>query len=240
MRVAIGFFGITRSLKYTIKSIDENILDIFNKNNIKYDIYIHTYHLTNYKNVRTSEVINNADINNEEYKLLNANYIEIDDQEEIKQKINLLLYRTHKDPWETNYNSVDNFILAQYSKLKLTKMIEKNQSNYNYILFMRPDCFYMNKLDIKYFDSINDKSIIIPNFHLYSRIPFNDRFCISNIKTYKIYGEVFNLLLDISKKKELHSESILGEIMNNNNLDIIKVPFYFSRVRFNGIFVDKF
>ena len=240
MKIAIGFFGITRSLKYTIKSINKNIFNILKINNIEYNVYIHTYYLTNYKNERTCEVVNDDDINNEEYKLLNADYIEIDVQEEIKKNINLLLYRSHKDPWNTNYNSVDNFILAQYSKLKLTKMIEKSQINYDYILFMRPDCLYINKLPIQFFHLVNDKSIIIPNFDLHGLPPFNDRFCISNINTYKIYGEVFNSLLDISKIKPLHSESILGEIMNNHNLNIIKISFNFSRVRLDGYCVDKF
>jgi hypothetical protein len=157
-----------------------------------------------------------------------------------KEKINLLSYRTHPDPWDTNYNSVDNFILAQYSKLRLTKMIEKNEINYDYILFMRPDCLYINNLPINFFQLVNNSSIVISNFHLYGKIPFNDRFCITNINTYKIYGEVFNLLLDISKIQPLHSETILGEVMTNNNLKIILVAFHFCRGRFNGVFDDKF
>ena len=54
MKVVVGFFGITRSLKYTIESINENIFNILKINNIEYDIYIHTYYLTNYKNIRTT------------------------------------------------------------------------------------------------------------------------------------------------------------------------------------------
>jgi len=64
---------------------------------------------------RTNENENNVD--NLEYKLLKPNYIQIDDQNKIKKEINTFLYRTHPDPWNTNYNSVDNFILAQYSKI---------------------------------------------------------------------------------------------------------------------------
>jgi len=240
MKIAIGFFGITRSLKYTIQSINNNILDILKLNNIEYDIFIHTYSLNNYSNIRTGEIVNTDDIDNEEYKLLNADYIEIDDQDTIKERINLLLYRTHQDPWGTNYNSVDNFILGQYSKLRLTNMIDKTLINYDYVLFMRPDCLYLDKLPIDSFHLINNSSIIIPNFHLYGSIPFNDRFCISNINTYKIYGEVFNSLLDVSKKQPLHSETIIGERMNNHNLNIIRIKFNFSRVRFNGISVDNF
>jgi len=242
MKVAIGFYGITRSLKYTIQSIHENIFNILKLHNINYDIYIHTYYLSNYKNIRTTERINDSDIDNKEYKLLNADYVEIDNQEIIKSQLDLLSYRTHEDPWNTGYNSVDNYILGQYSKIRLTKMIEKNESNYDYIIFMRPDCLYLNKLPIKSLELVKDNSIIIPDFHLHGKIPFNDRFCICNAKTYKIYGEVFNSLLDISKNQPLHSETIIGEIIDNHKINIIRIPFIFSRVRFNGIvhFFDKF
>ena len=45
MKVCICFFGLTRSLRYTIDSINKNILKILEDNNIKYDIYLHTYDL---------------------------------------------------------------------------------------------------------------------------------------------------------------------------------------------------
>ena len=194
MKIAIGFFGITRSLKYTINYIKENIFNIFKLNNIEYDIFIHTYFLTNYKNIRTKENINDEKIDNKEYKLLNADYIEIDNQEEIKKKLNLKLYRTYRDPWNTNYNSVDNFILGNYSKFKLTNMIENTNINYDYILYIRPDCFYYNKFNIKYLNKVNNNTIVIPNIHCHGRYNINDRFAITNKKTYKIYGKVFTPL----------------------------------------------
>ena len=238
MKIAIGFFGITRSLKFTISSIKKKILNIFHENNIEYDIFIHTYYLSNYTNIRTNENMNKVD--NDEYKLLNANYVEIDNQDKIKENINMLLYRTHKDPWNTNYNSVDNFILAQYSKSKLVNMINKTNVNYNYIIYMRPDCLYLEKFNIDFFKYVNDNTICIPNFHLYGKYNFNDRFCITNMKTYKIYGDIFKYLLNISKKESLHSETILGKIMNDNKLNIIKIKFNFSRIRSNGNSIDKF
>jgi hypothetical protein len=235
MKVAIGFFGITRSLKYTIASIKENILDVLKLNNIDYDIFVHTFFLTKYKNIRTVENIKDTDIDNEEYKLLNANYIQIDDQERIKEQINISLYRTHPDPWNTNYNSVDNFILGQYSKLMLTNLIEKQQFNYDYILFMRPDCLYTQKFQIDFLNHINNNTIVIPDFHLFSKYKFNDRFSITNTNTYKIYGEIFINLLEISKKSSLHSETIIGQIMNNHGIITVRIPFRFLRVRYNGI-----
>jgi len=230
-KVAIGFFGITRSLKYTIDSIKTNIFDVLTENNIDYDIFMHTYYLNSYSNKRARESITNK-INNDEYKLLNPKYFHQDDQDKIKNKLKLELYRTHKDPWHTNYESVDFFILACYSKFILTEMIEKTDINYDYILFVRPDCLYLDKLDISKFKLINNNTILIPNFGLTSNI--NDRFAITNNSTYKIYGKIFTELLKLSKKRQLHSESILDLILNNNKIKNIKIPFNFSRIRYNG------
>ena len=236
MKVAIGFFGITRSLKYTIDSINQNVLDVLKSNNIDYDIFVHCYSLSYYKNIRTKEEItNSSEINNEEYKLLNPKYSRQDSQDEIKKKLNLLSYRTHKDHWNTNYNSVDNFILGSYSKYLLTKMIEEHIEEYDFILFMRPDCMYLYKIDIKNFNLVDDHSIVIPNFHYYGPHDINDRFAITNQKTYKIYGEVFTQLLEMSKKQCLHSETIIGKILvDYNRLNIHRIFFNFVRVRCKG------
>lgn len=240
MKIAIGFFGITRSLKYTIASINKQILDVFKNNQIEYDIFIHTYHLTNYKNIRTREKVEDHEIDNEEYKLLNANYIEIDNQQTIKEKLNISLYRTHPDPWNTNYNSVDNFILGSYSKFRVTNMIEKTKIDYDYILFMRPDCMYLDKFVIAYFNKVDHNSILIPNFHCYGKYNINDRFAVTTMKTYKIYGNIFIYLLEMSKKQPLHSETIIGEILYRSNLNIIRTKLNFSRIRFNGKQHDNF
>jgi len=120
-------------------------------------------------------------------------------------------------------------------------MIENHEDNYDYILFVRPDCFYINKLDLKWLNLINYNNIIIPDFHVNGKYKINDRFSITNKHTYKIYGKIFLQLLDLSKKMPLHSETILGLILHNNNIIVIRVNFKFARVRYNGTInnIDK-
>ena len=111
MKVALAFWGLTRSLKYTIKSIKKNILNELIKNNIDYHIFIHTYSInTPYSNERSHE--KNIILNNNEYKLLNPYFCHVDSHEHIKKKLHLNKYRTHKDPWNSNYKTVDNFIIV--------------------------------------------------------------------------------------------------------------------------------
>tara|TARA_Y100000389_G_scaffold196310_1_gene229046 strand:- start:3437 stop:3874 length:438 start_codon:yes stop_codon:yes gene_type:complete len=137
MKVAIGFFGITRSLKYTIDSIRENVFNAFDSENVEFDVFVHCYFLTKYKNLRAEENIeNSSDIDNDEYKLLNPKYFKQDNQDDVAEKLNLKQYRTYPDHWGTDYNSTDNFILGAYSKYMLTSMINENIKEYDYVLFM--------------------------------------------------------------------------------------------------------
>ena len=234
MKVAVGFFGITRSLKFTIKSISKNVITPLEELGYDYKIFLHTYELNNYNNIRTKE--NYTNINNEEYKLLNPDYFEIEKQDLVLESINPEKYRTNKDPWNTNYNSVDNFLLGQYSKMKLTNIIEKSQINFDYIMFLRPDVEYLNPLEHSFFKNVINKTISIPRFGIYphAKPHFNDRFAITNQDTYKIYGKVFDELFEISKTQILHSETVLTKYLTRNNVEYKYIQFVFKRIRIDG------
>lgn len=146
--------------------------------------------------------------------------------------LKLHLYRTQKDPFNNNYDTVNNFILAQYSKNCLVQMVSSSNIIYDYVLFMRPDCLYVNTLDTSYFNLLQEYSVVIPNFHLYGPYRINDRFTITNMNTYKIYGNVFTKLFEYSKTNILHPETIIG--LHLKNLDILRVKFNFNRVRCDG------
>lgn len=234
MKVAVGFFGITRSLKFTIESISKNVIRQLEELGYDYKIFLHTYELNNYKNIRTKESSTNMD--NDEYKLLSPDYFLIEKQDLVIENINTKKYRTHPDPWNTNYNSVDNFLLGQYSKMKLTNMIEKSQINFDYIMFLRPDVEYLNPLEHSFFKNVINKTISIPRFGTHPRAKprFNDRFAITNQNTYKIYGKVFDKLFEISKKEILHSETVLTKYLTRNNVEYEYIQFVFKRIRIDG------
>ena len=236
MQVALGFFGITRSLKFTIDSIKHNITDSLNELDYDFKIFLHTYALDSYNNVRTGE--STTQIDNDEYKLLNPDYFVIENQDEVKKNLNLEQYRKYPDPWNTQYDSVDNFILAQYSKMKLTKMIKDTKTKFDYIIFLRPDVEYLNKLEESFFKSVSNNRICIPDFDVkYEKSwfwKFNDRFAITNYNNYRIYGNLFHKLLSISKFMSLHSETVMARYLLDNKVYYKHIMFRFRRIRTNG------
>ena len=121
----------------------------------------------------------------EEYTLLNADYIEIDDQDKVKTDIDVFKYRKQNDPWNSDYICVDNFLCAMYSKKRIGQMVENSGEEFEYIVYLRPDMKYHTKFDVRYFSHANQYTVCTPDFHLFPNL--NDRFCIlttSNLKKY--------------------------------------------------------
>ena len=104
MRIAIGFFGLIRSLKFTHESIKDNLLNILENNGHEYDIYMHTYDLKVLTNKRTHE--KDITLNVMDYKLLNPKEIIIDDQDEFDKSFDYEKIMSYGNAWE---KSNDNF-----------------------------------------------------------------------------------------------------------------------------------
>lgn len=237
MKVAVCFWGLTRSLKYTIDSINKNIFDIFKNHNVEYRVFMHTFSVfEKYNNLRAHE--KDIILDNEEYKLLNPDYISIDNQEKVKSSIDFLQYRTQPDPWHNNYETMNNFILAMYSKKQLLKLfLDNDDGTYTHFLMVRPDVEYLNNFDIRWLSNIGNNEIYVPKFGRYGVYGgFNDRMAFTkNKEIFIIYNKLFDHCLAYSRKAPLHSESINRYNMNIHKIKTTFIPFYFNRVRANGL-----
>ena len=237
MKIALAFWGLTRSLKHTIQSIKQCIFHPLRSANIEYIIFVHTFTLSGtYTNPRAMEF--NIELDFEEYKLLNPDFVSIENQDEVKQQIRVEEYRFKPDPWKTNYKTVDNFLLAMYSKSKLYAMLQTSKHTFDYIVFLRPDVLYKNPLNIDFFLLAKKDTICIPNFEIYNH--FNDRFCIATYQNGLLYCSLFQYMLAYSKEKPLHSETFHYDmIVQKFNIKLCYVPFTFQRVRANGKIEEK-
>lgn len=225
--IAVAFWGLTRSTQYTTESIQRHVLDRLPPHRV----FLHTYSSTTpYRNARAGE---NASHVQADYAALRPYQVQVDDLDEVKARIELNAYHDQPDPWGTNYESVDNFVLAMYSKSKVTEMISSSGIDFAAVIFVRPDVRYLADVP-PLLTLAGPDAWVIPSFHLYSN--FNDRFCIASRGNYMVYGNVFPLLLRYSKMKRLHSETFYADLARSAGIRVVYAPpsFVFQRVRTNG------
>ena len=233
MRVAICFWGICRSLKYTIESIKKNIFEPLTSFDISYDIYMHTYNVSAiYNNPLAGE--NDIFLDNDEYTLLDPDHLKIENQKETDKIINFSKYLTKGNPWTGYPETFNNHLRALWSLNEVTKLWVPNKDKYTHIMYCRPDVLYIQPLKYEFFvnDAINKNNVLIPYFDLYKGI--NDQFAIGNPYTMEIYGSRFNDAYIYSQHFPLHSESYLGAIFRKYNIYCAYILFVFKRVRANG------
>lgn len=247
-KVAFVFYGLLRSIQYTLPNLQKHIFLPVLDAGYEYDIYCHNYTFPpNYKynNHRAREY--NIVLDPDAYKLLNPKYYITDNQLDIAEQLCLETYRTRGDPWpHTQYKSLDNYLLAMYSKKKISELLKQNieslpgQHNYECVIFIRSDVLFEKAIQIdKICQLLNSQQpstrpCLIPNFQHWLG-GLNDRMFISKPELAVQFGRSFDLLYDISKERKLHSEQInkylIQEVYKSTP---ILVPIFFSRVRADG------
>ena len=144
-KLAICFFGLSRSLKKTLPSIESCIFNVLKEHSIPYDIYCHTYKLRKIKLKRSNE---NTILNPDEYKLLNADYSRVDNQGIFLKKFPTRKIFRFGDPWKTKFENSKNLLCQLNSLKQVTQMWVKNKDKYFGCLYLRPDHEYKNELPI--------------------------------------------------------------------------------------------
>jgi len=235
-KVALLFWGLTRGLKHTIKSIQENVVDVIKKD-YNVDVFIHTYYFEGkYSNPRHG--VEKVNLDFEEYKLLNPLFYAVDNQDKVARKVDLNCYRKQPDIFNNNYKSNDNYILSLYSTQEVTKLFRKNRKEYRYCVFLRPDVLYVEKFDNKWFSQLKDNTIIVPGWDCFDRFVktnVNNRFCIIGVEDVEKYGNILKYLHEYSLEKSIMAEEFLGIMLNEKfKMNVIKIDFRFQRVLPDG------
>lgn len=138
-KIAFLFWGLSRSLIHTHEGINKNLVDVFKLKDYEVTIFQHFYILLDcYENKRSKE--KSCELDFSQYRLLNSNFFEFDIQEQVKKKLKLKNYREMGNPWSVkDYQTLDNFILASYSKMRVTRMMEISDIKFDIVFYVRPD-----------------------------------------------------------------------------------------------------
>lgn len=234
-RIAILFFGLTRSLRKIYSNLQTNLFDELTKHNYEYDIFIHTYKLTNpYINKWSGENVSNYD--NDAYKILNPKEYIIENQDMVENILKIPRYFSKLGDWKGCAKDIHmksylvrNMVLALHSKKKVTQLFSKYINNYDYVIITRPDQTFDTKINVSSFNLLKNNNIIIPSQHCYHG--FNDRICFAKPRVAKMYGNAFDALLPYSKLKSIVSEVYMRDFLIGCKIKVIFSPLKTHLVR---------
>lgn len=235
MKIAICFWGLTRSLKFTIDSIKNNIFDELEKKNVTYDKFLHTYYFDGYYNNKFAKE-KNVELDFDEYKLLEPDYLKIENQDEVKNKINFSKY-DYKGKVHNNRTTRNNAVLGLNSMREVTIMVEDTKIKYDYIMFIRPDCKFLHKFNTRWFLLSHGKKVLSPSFGKSGG--YNDRMFIGNYNQGIIFGKSLDYLEEYTENTVYISEPFTKWLVHNkmfpNGRSFVRhINFNFQRIRANG------
>ena len=250
-KIAICYWGLTRSTKKIAYTHYKNLFDVLSKYSVKYSVFMHTWKTQEKQRVWDVEV--DVPIDYEEYQLLNPDFYQIDDQDEFTNqlefgkyyykwdddpysRINLLLAKQGKQLWlpikgrKLVKNLILNHLCALESLKRVTEMVENSGTEYDLIMYIRPDAKLNNKIPIENILKIQDLDIVIPDFDHCGG--YNDRFAVLNFKTAPLYGKRIKGLAAYKKAQGyFYSEDYLKYVCDSNHLNVIPIPFHFDLIR---------
>ena len=192
LKLAICFFGMNRSLSHVVDSINKNIIEAIPEG-IEYQIYGALMHTnTPFTNIRSEEFSCVPESNFE--NLMTPKSFELIDQSELdKVYKKSLMGLGLNDIYTDDGASLMNMVREMYSVQTVWNL--SSESKPDYVLFLRPDLIYHDKLDFKkYFSHIDRSSgpmVITPAWQKWGGL--NDRLGLANLSGAAIYGKRFDL-----------------------------------------------
>jgi len=233
-KVAILFFGLTRSLPETIDAMKQNLFQPILDAGMEYDIFMHTYIINGeYKNRWSNEDIKEYD--NEQYKLLDPKYFITDIQEDILSKIHLDDYFTKLESW-TGFDGpltcylIRNMILALKSKKRITEVLEEHIEEYDYVMITRPDLKFTDPIPwTEIYPTLTDTNIAIPSQEWWAG--YNDKVCICKPNIGLYVGKLSDHLLEYSTHKSIVSERYFKDMIDALDISVIPCELHFDTIR---------
>jgi hypothetical protein len=230
MKVAILYWGMTRSTRFVYESHHEKLFKPLTDSGASLDIFMHTWHVEEGNIIwgNTSHI----PIEYEEYKLLEPTHYQIDSQDEfLKDLVFSDYYREGDGEWLPDL--LRNHLCALESQKRVTNLCLNSGVTYDAMVYMRPDVLVVSALNPEWL-CISPGQIRIPNTFHYCG--YNDRFAIVHPESSRLYG----CRIDQAKEYRMTHPRIAAEeyikyILETHFSTIEEIRFNMFIVRPSGI-----
>jgi len=189
-RIAICYFGKTRSTRFIYKSHQKHLFELLTKANIEYDVFMHNWKTNDNLIQRATLHIPDDYL---EYTLLDPTCYRIDKQDDYLNSLTWADYcdeeafKIHGDgPYSWVPKLIKNNVCAQESLRRVTHMCTTYGKKYDYVLYIRPDMLLESDFKCEWFQQVTPNSIHILPYG--GHRGFNDKLAITSFETCGFYG----------------------------------------------------
>lgn len=234
-RFAVGFFGIPRSLKWTLRSIEDNVISPLREAG-ELNVFAHLYNQKEINNPRSGE---NVFVDQSDYGLLKCDEVILEDSGECLGHRKYQDILTYGDPWGDEGKSLSNLVHQLNSLQRLSRLVESAKPDV--VVLARPDLLYHDSLLPACLEHLQlpSRSITVPDWQWYDGV--NDRCAICGYEAFLAYANRVDRIFEYLREGAggLHSESFLFYCLNRSRIRIYPGRFRASRVRSNGFVVQE-
>lgn len=228
-KIAICFFGITRSLSFTIESIKRNVI-VPTKELGDVKVICHFFNQKEINNPRSGEQLK---LDPEEYKLLAPDFIKLEKPNSFLADSDFNNVIGFGDAFGDNNFSTKNLFHQLWSISQVTDSARVWGADI--VVFVRPDILYHDSFQdaLEQAIAIDEPRVYAPNWQHWDGV--NDRFAIAvGSKAIESYGKRYNKILEYCTKTNspLHSEKLLDYSLKK--IDRYFIKHRASRVRASG------
>ncbi len=234
MKIAVCFFGITRNLRSTIRSIQENILEpCAAVGEVK--TFTHLFNQKHLQNPRSNEA---ANIDIADHALLKSDWYELEEPDTFLGDSSYAKVRQFGDYWDDDFRSLRNLFHQLHSLERVTRQCLEER--FDLIVYARPDLLYHDSFEREIKNVIVDKRhnlVSLPNWQNWGD-GFNDRFsiCKGQLSAH-IYGTRIGRSSTYCHRNgaALHAERLLRHAIEESpNVGVRFNSLRASRVRAGG------
>jgi hypothetical protein len=233
-RIAICFYGITRSLRHTLPSIEARAIGPARAAG-EARIYGHFFLQRRIDNPRTGE---RGELDPEEHRLLRPDWVELEEPDLCLAQWDFEGLKRHGDFWDDGFHSLRNLIHQLHSLNRVTAAARADGARI--CLFLRPDLEYHDSLG----PAIRRAQRALRTTRPLVQLPwwqgwngYNDRFAIAaGDAAIAAYGTRVTQMAAFCDETggPVHSERLLAHVLERNGIPVRTIGARASRVRIEG------
>mgnify|MGYP006273615059 CR=1 FL=1 len=229
-KIAITLFGITRSLDFTIGTIDDNVISAAHAlGDVR--IFAHFWDEKHISNPRTGE---SGDLAAEASSLIQADQCLIEDPDDAEVARLIQLLRRNPDLHDDGYRSLRNLAYQLVSidrACNLTKAWEPDIT-----VFIRPDLAYHDTFMPALEQALKRSKdcIMLPSWQAHGG--YNDRYaiCVGTRARAAWGNRVHHVDRYLAKGYPMNAERYLRYHLRRSGVGVLHVPMRATRIRFGG------